>query len=62
MLDSSVKIRNQKDMRKSPIASLMPKLVLFGVRENQLLRKFFFYVPYEVAWYFIMGDYDNFPS
>ena len=35
---SSAKIRNKNDRRRSPVASPMPKLVLFGGREDQLLR------------------------
>ena len=38
-LSSSAKIRNKKDLRGSPIASLMPKLIIFGGREDQLLRE-----------------------
>ena len=36
---SSAKIRNKKDLRGSPVASPMPKSVLSGGREDQLLRE-----------------------
>ena len=44
MLGSSAKIRSKKDRRGSLVASLMPKLVLSGGRENQLLRELIFCV------------------
>ena len=39
MSGSSVKIRNKKDQRGSPVASPMLKLVLFCGREDRLLMK-----------------------
>ena len=39
MLGSSTKIRNKRDWRGSPVATPMPKSVLSGGREDQLLRE-----------------------
>ena len=39
MLSSLAKIRRKKDRQGSPVASPMPKSVLSGGRENQLLRE-----------------------
>ena len=59
-----VKIRNKKDWRGSPVASPMPKSVLSGGRENQLLREGIFMRTFH-QWgglVFIMDDQDNFCS
>ena len=39
MLGSSVKIRNKKDWRGSPVASPMPKSALSGGREKDILLR-----------------------
>ena len=42
MSGSPAKIRNNKDRRGPPVATLMPKLVLSDRREDQLLREWIF--------------------
>ena len=64
MSGSSVKIRNKKGQRGSPVASPMPKSVFFGGRENQLLREGISMRTFH-RWgdlVFLMNDHDNFPS
>ena len=60
----SAKIRNKKDWQGSPVASPMPKSVLSGGKENQLLREGILVRTFH-QWgglVFIMDDHDNFPS
>ena len=64
MSGSSIKIRSKKDRRGSPVASPMPKSVLSGGRENQLIRELIFVRTFHLwgGLVFIMDDHDNFPS
>ena len=64
MLGSSAKVRNKKDWRGSSVASLVPKLILFDGREDQLLKELIFVHTFH-RWgglVFIIGDHDNFSS
>ena len=64
MPGSSAKIRNKKNWRGSPVASPMPKSILFGGREDQLFRELIFVRTFH-RWgdlAFIMDDHDNFSS
>ena len=64
MSSSSSKIRNRKDWRGSPVASPMPKSVISGGIEDQLLRELIFVRTFH-RWgglVFIMDDHNKFPS